>query len=61
MVLYFNFARVAVSRLTGREYDALFRTHLVEHIIGFSLAGLGTSPEGISDTYPAGYLAGADL
>jgi len=43
MVLYFNFARVAVSRLTGQEYDAAFKTRLVEHLIGFSLAGLGTT------------------
>jgi AcrR family transcriptional regulator len=41
MVLYFNFARVAVSRLTGQEYDATFKARLVEHLIGFSLTGLG--------------------
>ena len=41
MVLYFNFARVAVSRLTGREYDSAFRALLVEQITQFSLRGLG--------------------
>lgn len=41
MVLYFNFARVAVSRLTGREYDTSFRARLVEQITQFSLKGLG--------------------
>ncbi len=41
MVLYFNFARVAVSRLTGREYDTFFRALLVEQITQFSLRGLG--------------------
>lgn len=41
MVLYFNFARVAVSRLTGREYDTSFRALLVEQITKFSLGGLG--------------------
>ena len=41
MVLYFNFARVAVSRLTGREYDTAFRALLVEQITNFSLGGLG--------------------
>ena len=40
-VLYFNFARVAVSRITGREYDPAFRAQLVEHITEFSLKGLG--------------------
>ena len=42
MVLYFNFARVAVSRLTGRKYDPSFRAQLVEQITQFSLRGLGT-------------------
>jgi AcrR family transcriptional regulator len=41
MVLYFNFARVAVSRLTGRKYDSTFRALLVEQITQFSLRGLG--------------------
>lgn len=41
MVLYFNFARVAVSRLTSQEYDDAFKSRLVEHLIGFSLTGLG--------------------
>ena len=43
MVLYFNFARVAVSRLTGHQYDAAFRARLVEQITQFSLKGLGVS------------------
>jgi AcrR family transcriptional regulator len=41
MVLYFNFARVAVSRVTGRTYDPSFRAQLVEQITQFSLRGLG--------------------
>jgi AcrR family transcriptional regulator len=40
MVLYFNFARVAVSRITGRKYDSAFKARLVEHIMEFSLKGL---------------------
>jgi AcrR family transcriptional regulator len=43
MVLYFNFARVAVSRLTGQEYDDAFKARLVDHLIGFSLSGLGNN------------------
>ncbi|MBW1704048.1 MAG: CerR family C-terminal domain-containing protein [Deltaproteobacteria bacterium] len=41
MILHLNFARVAVTRLTGREYDAAFRARLVGHIVEFSLNGLG--------------------
>ena len=41
MVIYFNFARAVVSRITGREYDAAFKDRLVEQIVGFSLNGLG--------------------
>ena len=41
MILYFNFARVAVSRITRREYDPAFKSMLVEHITEFSLKGLG--------------------
>ncbi|UCG13469.1 MAG: CerR family C-terminal domain-containing protein [Deltaproteobacteria bacterium] len=43
MVLYFNFARAPVSRLTGREYDSAFKTRLVEQITEFSLRGMGVS------------------
>jgi hypothetical protein len=39
LVLYFNFARVAVSRITGSEYDSAFKARLVEHIVQFSLFG----------------------
>jgi TetR/AcrR family transcriptional regulator, regulator of cefoperazone and chloramphenicol sensitivity len=41
MVIYFNFARVAVSLITGREYDAAFKDRLVKQIVEFSLNGLG--------------------
>lgn len=40
VVLYFNFARVAVTRITGREYDEEFKTLLVEHIAKFCRTGL---------------------
>lgn len=39
-VLYFNFARVAVTRITGCEYDPDFKARLVEHITEFALKGL---------------------
>ena len=41
MVTHFNFARAAISRITGREYDTAFKTRLVDHIIEFSTKGLG--------------------
>lgn len=40
-VLYFNFARTAVSRITGRTYDREFKARLVRQITEFSLTGLG--------------------
>ena len=48
IVLYFNFARAAVTRMTGREYDEAFKARLVEHITEFSLNGLGGSKEEVS-------------
>lgn len=40
-VLYFSFARVAVTRITGHEYDAAFNAQLIKHITEFSVKGLG--------------------
>ena len=45
-VLYFSFAQVAVTRITGREYDAAFKARLVEHITEFSVKGLGGIEKG---------------
>ena len=45
-VLYFSFAHVAVTRITGHEYDAAFKTRLVEHITEFSVKGLGGITKG---------------
>ena len=41
MVLYFNFARPLISSFTGRDYDAAFKKRLVDHIVDFSINGLG--------------------
>ena len=41
MVLYFNFARHLITRFTGAEYNADFKSRLVEHIVKFSLYGIG--------------------
>jgi AcrR family transcriptional regulator len=43
LVLHFNFARVAVTRITGREYDEEFTSQVVDHITRFSMQGLGAS------------------
>lgn len=41
MVLYFNFARAAVTRMTGRAYDAALKERLMHHIAEFALQGFG--------------------
>ena len=41
MVLYFNFARPLISSFTGCDYDADFKKRLVDHIVDFSINGLG--------------------
>ena len=41
MVLYFNFARKLISIFTGCDYDADFKRRLVDHIVEFSINGLG--------------------
>ena len=40
MVIYFNFAREAVSHITGRQYDRAFKEQLVEHIAGIVQNGV---------------------
>jgi len=44
-VMYFNFARTVVSRVTGRDYDPEFRMELLEHITQFAIKGLNLYPE----------------
>jgi hypothetical protein len=46
MVLYFNFAREAVSRITSRPYNEGFKNELIEHITRFSLKGLEGKTQG---------------
>jgi AcrR family transcriptional regulator len=46
VVLYFNFARVAVTRITGREYDAAFKTRLVNQVVDFCRRGLEGETKG---------------
>jgi len=40
MVIYFNFARLPIMRVTGEEYDDMFKDRLVDHIVRFCLTGL---------------------
>ncbi|MEA2014869.1 MAG: CerR family C-terminal domain-containing protein [Thermodesulfobacteriota bacterium] len=40
IVLYFNFARLPVSKVIGHAYDQPFKDRLVQHIVDFSLSGL---------------------
>jgi len=41
MVLYFNFSGTLISSFTGCDYDADFKRRLVDHIVEFSINGLG--------------------
>ena len=43
MLIHFNYARPIITRFTGRAYDSSFTEKLVEHIIDFSLYGLGVN------------------
>lgn len=40
MVIYFNFARMPVSKIMGHAYDEPFKDRLVRHIVTFCLSGL---------------------
>ncbi len=41
IILYFNYSRPMISRITGKPYDADFKARLIEHMVRFSLNGLG--------------------
>ena len=41
MVLYFNFARPLISSFMGCDNDADFKERLIDHIVEFSINGLG--------------------
>jgi AcrR family transcriptional regulator len=40
IILYFNYSRPMVSRITGKSYDEDFRTRLIEQMVRFSSNGL---------------------
>lgn len=43
MLLYFNYSRPMISRITGSEYDTAFTEKLIDHIVRFSMEGLGVN------------------
>jgi hypothetical protein len=43
MVLYFNFARPLISSFMGCDNDVDFKGRLVDHIVKFSINGLGAN------------------
>ena len=45
MILYFNFAREAVSRLAGRKYDDAFKEKLIRQIADVAMHGLHVEKE----------------
>jgi AcrR family transcriptional regulator len=40
IILYFNYSRPMVSRITGKSYDADFKARLIEQMVRFSTYGL---------------------
>ena len=46
IVLYFNYSRPMVSRITGKKYDDDFKAWLVHHMVRFSLNGLSVEENG---------------
>jgi hypothetical protein len=53
MVLYFNFPRMAVTQITGCQYDTAFKARLAEYIINLSIGGLGERKSGLTG-FPQG-------
>jgi hypothetical protein len=45
LVLHFNFARVVVSRITGKAYDEAFKAKVIDHILEFCLKGIGPAKQ----------------
>jgi TetR/AcrR family transcriptional regulator, regulator of cefoperazone and chloramphenicol sensitivity len=50
LALHFQIAREGISRMTGRPYDAALKAQLIEHIVRFSLTGLGQGSLPEADT-----------
>jgi hypothetical protein len=42
IILYFNYSRPMISRVTGRPYDADFKARLIEHVVRFSIYGMSS-------------------
>ncbi len=40
IILYFNYSRPMVTRITGKTYDADFKARLIDQLVRFSLYGL---------------------
>lgn len=47
IILYFNYSRPMVSRITGGSYDADFKARLIDQMVRFSLNGLGVKGKGL--------------
>ena len=45
MLLYFNYSRPMISRITGKRYDSTFKRRLVHHLVRFSLHGVAANGE----------------
>ena len=43
MLLYFNYSRPMITRITGKRYDSAFKKRLIHHLVRFSLHGLAAN------------------
>jgi AcrR family transcriptional regulator len=43
MLLYFNYSRPMITRVTGKRYDSAFKKRLIHHLVQFSLHGLAAN------------------
>jgi AcrR family transcriptional regulator len=40
MILYFGFAQPVISRVMRQEFDPLFKTRVIDHIVSFAMDGI---------------------
>jgi AcrR family transcriptional regulator len=43
MLLYFNYSRPMITRVTGKRYSSAFKKRLIDHLVRFSLHGLAAN------------------
>ena len=51
IILYLNYSRPMVSRITGKAYDDTFKTLLIDHMVRFSLNGLSVVDKSVDNPF----------